>query len=106
MAKYWGMIGFAEVTEDAPGVFTEKIQERRYTGDILRNSLRIEKTEHLNDNINISNMISVIADSYAEERMGMMRYITWMGTKWNISSIEVRHPRLNITVGGVYNEEN
>lgn len=103
MAKYYGEIGFAESVESAPGVHVEKIVERNYYGELVRNSRRLQSANQLNDNINISNEISIVADPYADKNFHMMRYIEFMGTKWKISNVEVQPPRLILTVGGVWN---
>lgn len=103
MAKYYGPIGFAESVESAPGVHVEKIVERNYYGELVRNSRRLQSANQLNDNINISNEISIVADPYADKNFHMMRYIEFMGTKWKISNVEVQPPRLILTVGGVWN---
>lgn len=103
MAKYYGQIGFAESVESAPGVHVEKIVERNYYGELVRNSRRLQSANQLNDNINISNEISIVADPYADKNFHMMRYIEFMGTKWKISNVEVQPPRLILTVGGVWN---
>lgn len=103
MAKYYGKIGFAESVESAPGVHVEKIVERNYYGELVRNSRRIQSANQLNDNINISNEISIVADPYADKNFHMMRYIEFMGTKWKISNVEVQPPRLILTAGGVWN---
>ena len=103
MAKYYGKIGFAESVESAPGVHVEKIVERNYYGDLVRNSRRLQSANQLNDNINISNEISIVADPYADKNFHMMRYIEFMGTKWKISNVEVQPPRLILTAGGVWN---
>lgn len=103
MAKYYGPIGFAESVESAPGVHVEKIVERNYYGELVRNSRRLQSANQLNDNINISNEISIVADPYADKNFHMMRYIEFMGTKWKISNVEVKPPRLILTVGGVWN---
>lgn len=103
MAKYYGKIGFAESVESAPGVHVEKIVERNYYGELVRNSRRLQSANQLNDNINISNEISIVADPYADKNFHMMRYIEFMGTKWKISNVEVQPPRLILTVGGVWN---
>ena len=58
----------------------------------------------LNDNLNISNEISIVADPWARDNFHLMRYIEFMGAKWKITNIEVQYPRLILTVGGVYNE--
>lgn len=103
MAKYYGKIGFAESVESAPGVHVEKIVERNYYGELVRNSRRLQSANQLNDNINISNEISIVADPYADKNFHMMRYIEFMGTKWKISDVEVQPPRLILTAGGVWN---
>lgn len=103
MAKYYGKIGFAESVESAPGVHVEKIVERNYYGELVRNSRRLQSANQLNDNINISNEISIVADPYADKNFHMMRYIEFLGTKWKISNVEVQPPRLILTVGGVWN---
>lgn len=104
MTKFCGKIGFAKTTETAPGVWTPQIEERSYTGDVTRNYRRWDNSEYANDNFNVTNTISIIADSYACECMGLMKYVTWMGTKWKISSIELQRPRLIISIGGVYDD--
>ena len=105
MAKWYGEIGFAETVETSPGVWVEKITKRNYYGDLIRNSRRLQTTSQLNDNINISNQISIISDPYANENFHSMRYAFYMGTRWKITDIEVQYPRLNLTLGGVWNGE-
>lgn len=105
MAKFYGVIGYAETVETAPGVWTEQVIERNYYGDLIRNMRRLETKNRLNDDINIANEISILADPYANENFHAMRYVEFMGTKWKITSVEVRYPRLILTVGGLYNGE-
>ena len=105
MAKWYGEIGFAETVETKPGVWVEQITSRNYYGDTIRNSRRLQSANQLNDNINISNQISIVADPYANNNFHSMRYAEFMGTKWKISDIEVQYPRLILTLGGVYNVE-
>ena len=103
MAKWYGEIGFAETVETKPGVWVEQITKRNCYGDTIRNSRRLQSANQLNDNINISNQISIVADPYANNNFHSMRYAEFMGTKWKISDIEVQCPRLILTLGGVYN---
>ena len=104
MAKFHGFIGFVETQETRPGVFEEAIvAQRPYNGDILRSSKRWESTDNLNDNINISNQFSIIADQYAYNHVYSMRYLKYMGVAWKITDVEIQYPRLVLSVGGVYN---
>lgn len=105
MAKYFGAIGYIEFVNTAPGVWEEQTIERNYYGDFVRNTSKFQTSSHVNDNINISNEISIVADPYANQNFHMMRYLEFMGTKWKITNVEVKYPRLILTVGGVYNGE-
>lgn len=105
MAKWFGKIGFAETVETKPGVWTNQIKTYEYYGDLIRNSRRLQTTaDKVNDDINISNQLSIIADPYANENFHAMRYAEFMGTKWKITDVEVQYPRLILTLGGVWNE--
>lgn len=103
MARYYGRIGYAETVETSPGVWTEVLTERHYYGDVLRNSRRWENGESLNDNLVISNSISIVADDYAYQHLAFIRYVEWMGNLWKPSSVEVQRPRIILQIGGVYN---
>ena len=104
MAKYYGMIGYAEtVDDDGYGVYTPKIVERPYYGDVIRNMKRDEVGSGVNDDITIQNDISIIADAYAYQNFHRLRYVTFMGARWKVRTVEVQRPRLILSVGGVYN---
>ena len=104
MAKFYGTIGFVDSqTETAPGVWRNAIIERSYKGDVIRNVRRFDKGEHINDDLNISNSISIVADDYVFENLFAIRYVNWMGVNWKVTEVEVQRPRLVLTIGGVYN---
>lgn len=103
MAKFYGVIGFIETQETAPGVWTEVPKEYHYYGDIFRNVKKYDTGEGLNKNINVNNQVSIVADPYASEHFFAMRYLEWMGSVWEITNVEVQPPRLILTIGGVYN---
>lgn len=105
MAKYYGAIGYSETVETKPGVWKEHITERMYSGDLLRNTSRFQTADKVNDDINIANDVSIVADPYARDNFHRMRYIEFMGTKWKITNVEVQYPRLRLTIGGEYNEK-
>ena len=104
MTKFFGKIGYAMTLETKPGVWTDQIIEHEYYGDLLRNSYRFQTSDKVNDDVLIANEFSIIADSFAKDNFHLMRYIEFEGTKWKITNVEVRYPRLNLTVGGIYNE--
>lgn len=103
MAKWCGKIGFRETYEtERSGIYDERITERIYYGDVIRNSRRLQQTNVISD-LNISNQISIVADPYAFESFHNIVYAEFRGAKWNISDIEVEYPRLMLTLGGIYN---
>lgn len=104
MAKFYGPIGYAETVETRPGVWEEQITERMYYGDLTRNMRRLQSAETLNDDINVANEISIVADPFARENFHRMRYVVFMGAKWKITKVEVGYPRLILTIGGLYHE--
>lgn len=106
MNKYYGSIGYAITEETVPGVWEPKIVERNYYGDITKNSRRISSPDKVNEDIDISSSFSIVADPYAYENFHSIVYLTFMGTKWKVSNIEVQYPRLILTVGGIYNNGN
>ena len=103
MTRWCGVIGYAETLEIEPGVWSEEFTERKYYGDLLRNSSRLQGSQQVNDDITISNQISILADPYAVQHFHAIRYAELFGTKWKVSSVEVQYPRLILELGGIYN---
>lgn len=103
MARFCGIIGYVKTEETTPGVWVEITKERRYTGDILKDTRQWSNGDKVNEDLVLNNTISIVADSYAYDNLYSMRYIEWMGTKWKIIGIEIQRPRLVLTIGGIYN---
>ena len=103
MAKFFGKIGYAVPVETVPGVWEDRITEREYFGDLTRNIRRLKSTDQVNDDITISNEISIVADPFAYENFHSMLYVEFMNAKWKIESVDVQYPRLNLSIGGLYN---
>lgn len=103
MAKFHGIIGYGITVETKPGVWKDQITEREYSGDLNKNTRRLQSSDQLNDNIVVSNEISILSDPFANENFHSIRYVEFMGTKWKITNVDVQYPRLVLTLGGVYN---
>lgn len=101
--KFYGPVGFVEIAEKRPGVKTTVPVEYNYAGDVLRRSIKYQNGESVNDSISPQHQISILADPYARNHVGSMKYVKWMGTAWKISEISVQYPRLILTLGGAYN---
>ena len=105
MAKFYGAIGFVLQEETAPDVWTELPIARYYQGDVIRNVKKATSGEGLNNDLDVNNQISIVADPFAFAHFFAMRYVEWMGGYWNVQSVEVQSPRLILSIGGVYNGE-
>lgn len=103
MAKWYGKIGFAETEEYEPGAWEESIVERSYFGEVMFDRWKRENSGGVNDNINLSHQISIVADPYANSHCSSMVYLEYMGDKWKIINVEVQYPRLILSIGGVWN---
>lgn len=109
MGRYCGEIGFEQTAEldpiDEPGVWSENIVARQYYGDIQRDSMSIQQSKFsINDNIKITNRLSIVADPFAQQNFHSIRYATYNGVKWKVVTVEQAYPRLILTLGEVYND--
>lgn len=104
MAKFYGEIGFAISKETAPGVCTDTIERRFYYGEVISRRIQTTNGTSINDNVNVSDEISIVSDPFANEHYFAMKYVTYMGVKWKVENISVQFPRLVLSLGGIYNE--
>ena len=104
MARFHGIIGYSELEETSPGIWSEKIVERTYTGDMTKNFVNADSSPRINTNVKLSNTISIYSDPYANSNLFNIRYLKYLGGKWKVESVEIAWPRLILTQGDVYND--
>lgn len=105
--KYYDKIGFwEEDVEIRPGVYNSQIVEKYYAGDIIENRQYWNSTEYQNDNLTVSNKISIIADIYFHQHISSIKYVIFMDTKWKVKHLDINYPRVIIELGEVYNGVN
>ena len=97
MAKFYGAIGYSVTEETRPGIWKENIIERMYYGDLVRNTRRLQSSDKLNDNIDVSNEISILADPFANDNFHSMKYVEFMGAKWKITSVDKDMEKLKLS---------
>lgn len=105
MAKWFGKVGYTDSQEIRPGIWQPLIVEREYYGDTVRNVRRLENDQKVNDDISVAVDISIVADPFAYNNFHTIKYVTYMGNKWKVSSVDVKYPRLVLSLGGFYNGE-
>lgn len=105
MTRFCGEVGYgvpAETTSDS-GVWVDSVIEVQYFGDVIRNTRKLVPGENLNDDIEVGNSISIVADDYAISHFFNIKYVRWAGTLWTVTNVEVKSPRLILSLGSVYN---
>lgn len=102
--RFAGIVGFVKSVEKEGSVWDTEVIERPYKGDTIRDARRWDKPTEVNDDITISNEINIVADKFVLENWAYIKYIIWGGTKWKVNYIEINHPRIRLTLGGIYNE--
>lgn len=103
MAKFYGRIGFTLSIETDKDVYDQTETSKYYKGELVRNQRRWESSSDINENLNVSNEISIVADDFLQENLGAVKWAECMGSKWKVNSISINYPRVVLTLGGVYN---
>lgn len=107
MSKFYAKVGYG-VPEEASGAEDKGIwipvtTERSYYADLIRNVRKIQNGRSINDSVSVSNEVSFVADEYAINNFHTIIWVEFQQIKWKVESVEVRHPRLILSLGGVYN---
>ena len=102
--RWYGSIGYEVTEETRSGIWEPKLVERKYYGEVHRNTSRWSpSSESTNGSMSVNNQISIVADPYAYENFHHIRCVEFMGALCDVTNIEVQRPRLILTIGGVYN---
>lgn len=107
--KYKGLVGFVSQGETVPGVWSPIENPKMMKGDVISlsssngNGSRIADTGKVNDDVSLNHRVSLMGDTYAFDNYLKMKWIQIGNTKFEINSVEIRRPRLIVSIGGVWN---
>jgi len=103
--RFCGEVGYGETVESpaGSGIWKDIITEHNYMGDVVRASRRLESGEGINSDISVGNSISVVADPYVVQNFSKIKYVLWNGTRWKVTSVEIKERRLIMELGEVWN---
>jgi len=104
--RFSGKIGYgiSSESETAPGVWkVDDYTEKDAIGEYVKNVNRQTPSNKVNNDISVSNVISVVSDPYSRANFRFIKYVIIDDVKWIVLSAEVDYPRLIITLGDVYN---
>lgn len=106
MNRFYGQVGYgvSELVDDPdnPGVYVDKVIERPYSGNVVRMSVRQGADGTTNRDITPRHTIEIVADEYADGHFASIKYVNWAGVLWTVTAVEVRRPRLVLSLGEVY----
>lgn len=105
MAKFYGNITFSitEPRSDRPSIYEEHPTDVLYYGEIHSNRRRYYTNNKTNDDIEITQELSILSDDFAIKHCSEIKAVEIEGVKWKVESIDIRYPRLILSIGGVYN---
>lgn len=104
MDKTCVYIGFVKNEETSPGVYNEVITEVKYIGE--KKTVRLKNEEmssRVNANFNLSITLSIISNSYLVDNLQFVRYVNYLGANWNVQDAVPAYPRVELSLGGIYN---
>lgn len=104
MGKFRCKVGYGIPTEVKKGIWEDVITERYHRGDILQDQTRWDSSSDVNDNLNVNNRFSIIADKFMDEHKMHIKYIVIDGVRWKVHNMDLStRPRIIFTVLGLYN---
>lgn len=105
--KFYGTVGFAISEEKMvdghhTGVWQQSIKEKPYYGELSKQVNKWSTGSGVNDNKTFDSQVSIVSDPFAIDNFHSIKYVTYLGVKWKVTSVEVMRPRLLLTLGGEY----
>lgn len=101
--KFCGKVVYVIMSETRPGIWEPQEVPRTYRGDVIKNISRWGNGTGVNDNIDISSDIKIVADAFAFQHFSEIRYVEFMGAKWKVLNATPERPRISLSLGGIYN---
>lgn len=105
--KFSGKAGFRiDDVETEPGVYEPTVVVKPIKGNVVSNHYLHQNSDKSTiDNVRITNQLSIVANQFLNEHISNLMYIEFQGVKWKVESFDIRPPRVVVSLGGVYNEQ-
>ena len=100
--RYYGKVGYATPVEIRPGVYKDVMIDRHYFGEVKQSTSKLRESTGVSDSLSIQNIIEVVADEYALGHISQIRYCEFAGQLWKVNRVEVKPPRLILSIGELY----
>lgn len=104
MAKGVYPIGIKqEAVESAPGIYNEDILVRNVPGDLQYKPVRWTEGELNQDMVKANHQLSIMGDEALMDDFSRAAYVVWQNQRWTVTNVSYVRPRINLTLGGIYN---
>lgn len=100
--RYSGKLGIAQQTEVRPGVWEETITERDVLGTVKQRTEVLEQGDNILPRYSTTTSISVLSRGLGPMDNSMLRYVTWLGKRWQIASTVTDYPHLTFFIREEY----
>lgn len=103
MSRFRGYIGLNRGTKEIePGIFEPVIEEVEVTGEIRHSGPRWS-AQGMRDSLSARHVLSTVTPEDKIAEFTEVVYIWWQDRKWSVTEIEYKRPRIELTIGGLYN---
>lgn len=79
------------------------ITERDYIGDVVQRTEAFTVEGSVLPQYRTTTSVSVLSDGVLAEKYSNLRYISYMGQNWSVSSVVQQYPRMVVYIGELYN---
>lgn len=101
--KFRGVIGIRRgFNEISPGVYSPVIDEVEVFAELRQVGLSWSQQSQ-GDGLKAKHVVSMIPPEKDDVYFTEVVYVIWRGQKWSITSITEKPPRVEYTLGGLYN---
>lgn len=100
--RFAGMIGFSKPVEKAPDVMEDVITEVEYMGDVVQRTEAFRTAQSVLPEYRLTTSVSVLADEHLTGNYRAIRYVTYLGDRWEVASAVMQYPRLVLYLGEPY----
>jgi len=103
MARFQGKIGMNRgPVETEPGIFTVTTDEIEVSGTMMSLGARWS-AGGFQEGLSVKHILSILVPEKESIDFNEVVYVIWHDRKWKIASISYERPRINLTLGGLYN---
>ncbi len=103
MTRFRGSIGINRGSvETSPGIFEPSIEELEVTGEMRNPSARWPAHQQ-GGSVSARHALSIVTPEDSIVDYTEVVYVIWQSQKWSVVSIQYKRPRIELTLGGLYN---